>query len=571
MQTLARPKVLFVDDESNCLSTLQRLLRQENFEIFTTNSPFEALHLASQESFSVVVSDQKMPIMQGTEILEKIREISPFTIRIMLTAHADLQIAVEAINRGNVYKLFFKPWNDDELKECLQQAIAQFELIQKSQAIQKTEALVMASGVEVVKEPPLQDEGKLPLAFKQEMAKKYLLQMEKINHLALQLHEANLNSVRALAKMSKMQHKPLGFHCERVAALTKKLAAFLNYPEDRFQLEAAALLHDIGKASLPPDLLQRSEKTLTNHERAVLQSYPLQGEAIIGLIPLLKPAAKLVCHHQEFYNGKGYPDGLAGHKIPLGSRIIAVVDAYDMVRYALKLQPVTSHQLAMAKLENLAGTMLDPEILEALSECIQPKSKALESDPLKGESASKPRPEQPGVYSRTGADPSKASPNNRQSVVSSQKSPAPNGPTKRSTLPRTEGPQSQGRSPDTAKERPWWLDVLYTQETIETSSASVSSRPPARAMPLPLESDLVQIEGVPSKGPVTAKELSIHPRLLSVGMVLSRDLVTPKGVKLLPAGTVIKKQYLAVLQNFLVNQHNQEIFILKDKILPDVP
>ena len=120
--------VLFVDDEVNILKALQRLLRNEPMNVLTASRPSEAIALVERESPQVVVSDQRMPEMSGVDMLSTIRERSPDIVRMMLTGYTEMTIAVEAINRGEIFRLITKPWNDDELKATLRQAFDHHDL-----------------------------------------------------------------------------------------------------------------------------------------------------------------------------------------------------------------------------------------------------------------------------------------------------------------------------------------------------------------------------------------------------------------------------------------------------------
>ena len=114
--------VLFVDDEVNILKALQRLLRSESMKVVTASRPQDAIELLETTPVQVIVTDQRMPEMSGVDLLSTIRERHPDMVRMMLTGYTEMTIAVEAINRGEIYRLITKPWNDDELKATLKQA-----------------------------------------------------------------------------------------------------------------------------------------------------------------------------------------------------------------------------------------------------------------------------------------------------------------------------------------------------------------------------------------------------------------------------------------------------------------
>ena len=128
-------KVLLLDDEQNVLTSIRRLMRKEPFELRETTSPEEALNLLESERFAVVISDQRMPSMDGTEFLEKAAQISRDTVRIVLTGYVDIQSAIESINRGAVYRFVTKPWNDEELRLTIEQALARYRMEQENRRL----------------------------------------------------------------------------------------------------------------------------------------------------------------------------------------------------------------------------------------------------------------------------------------------------------------------------------------------------------------------------------------------------------------------------------------------------
>jgi len=121
-------KILLVDDESNVLSALKRALFDEPLEIITSTSAEDALDIMKEQHFKVVISDERMFGMQGSEFLAQVREQHPDTIRIMLTGHATLEAAMKAVNEGEIYRFFSKPWNDHDLKFAIRSSIEKFDL-----------------------------------------------------------------------------------------------------------------------------------------------------------------------------------------------------------------------------------------------------------------------------------------------------------------------------------------------------------------------------------------------------------------------------------------------------------
>ena len=129
--------ILCVDDEENILSSLKRLLRKEGYRLLTAPSGAEGLKLLEENSVHLVISDQRMPRMDGTQFLAKVKEGYPDAIRIILTGYTDVDSITESINKGHVYKFLLKPWNDQSLKLEIKQALEQYDLIQTNKILHK--------------------------------------------------------------------------------------------------------------------------------------------------------------------------------------------------------------------------------------------------------------------------------------------------------------------------------------------------------------------------------------------------------------------------------------------------
>jgi len=120
-------KIMFIDDEPSVLDALTWMFMDEPYEFFSFNSPLKALEKLEETEFAVVISDQRMPEMDGTALLEKIRHKWPDTVRMLITAYQELDIATDAINKSNVYHLIYKPWNETELKKTVKRAVTYYE------------------------------------------------------------------------------------------------------------------------------------------------------------------------------------------------------------------------------------------------------------------------------------------------------------------------------------------------------------------------------------------------------------------------------------------------------------
>jgi HD-GYP domain-containing protein (c-di-GMP phosphodiesterase class II) len=159
-----------------------------------------------------------------------------------------------------------------------------------------------------------------------------------------------------------------GIHSTRLAEWAVRVARKLGLAEsDFYQLEAAALLHDIGKIGIPDAILKKEGK-LTDEEKALMNKHPEYSWSILRLFPGLDKASLYALHHHESFDGRGYPGNLKGDEIPIGSRIVAVIDAYDAMISNRCYRKGLSHEEAVTRLNQSAGTQFDPMVVHAFVE-----------------------------------------------------------------------------------------------------------------------------------------------------------------------------------------------------------
>lgn len=351
------PKVIFIDDEPHILKAFIRLFRKDDIDICTTTSPTEVCELVQNDTFALIVSDQRMPEIEGTGLLEQVRAISPHTVRIILTGYADKDAAIQAINQGSVYRFLTKPWDDDELRNEVKRAIEEYSLRQENRRLQE---LTQSQNNE------LRD-------LNQNLELKVKERTEKVTLLNQQLKQGFIGSIRAMAQLGEMHSSDLGEHAKRVTVMTGQIAKQLGFELDHlFQINSAALLHDIGKIELPENLLSKAYDKLIPVEQRMVQNHVLLGEKIAQMVPSLEKAALLIRHHHERFNGTGYPDGLKGEEIPLGSRIICVADFYDHMLNSRSNGHAKSPEAILESISRLSGTWFDPQVVAALQQYLFP-------------------------------------------------------------------------------------------------------------------------------------------------------------------------------------------------------
>ncbi len=269
-------KILFVDDDPNLLAAMQRNLRKL-YSFDTAPGGAEALALIkSSGPYAVIVADMQMPEMNGVELLAKVWEVAPDTVRVMLTGNADQLTATEAVNKGHIYSFLNKPCEPESLRFTLEAALKQYEMVSVER----------------------------------------------------ELLEGTLSgSVKVLSEVLSMIDPAAFGRGQKLRDSVAVFGKWLGMPSV-WQYEMAALLGDIGLVSVPPLILRKMEQgmDLMARERDMVEKSPQIGHDLLVNIPRLEPVAKIVLYQSKHYNGCGFPsDDVAGEAIPFGARMLKIL------------------------------------------------------------------------------------------------------------------------------------------------------------------------------------------------------------------------------------------------------
>ncbi len=353
---MSRHSLLFVDDEANILESLQRVFRRQEYDIRMAVGGEQAWALVQQRPADLIISDQRMPGVTGVEFLTRVKSRYPDTVRMILTGNADLQTAVAAINDGQVHRFLTKPWNNEELKLTVRQALEQQDLVLENRRLNE---LVVAQNEEL-KQLNAGLERKVD-----ERTVEIRSKNDELSQLYAELDQSFDDSIRVFAALAELRDKYVGSHSKRVADASKALAKVIGLPPQAIRdVERSALLHDIGKIGLPGHLLYGTGIMNTDADRAILQRHPVLGQAALQIVPQLQGVGVIIRHHHERFDGKGYPDGLGGRDIPLAARIIAVADRYDYLIYRRDRNAPASEDQALSTIHQGASTAFDPAIVK---------------------------------------------------------------------------------------------------------------------------------------------------------------------------------------------------------------
>jgi response regulator RpfG family c-di-GMP phosphodiesterase len=341
--------VLCVDDEPSILSALKRVLRSEDCKVLLAGGGLEALALLEEHPVDVVVSDMRMPGMDGAELLAQVRARWPGTSRILLTGYADMKATIAAINEGQIYRYIHKPWEEDELRLTVRQAAERRLLERDRDALQATtqsqneELRALNTGLEL-----------------------------RVQERTTELREANerlrrnyLTSIKIFSNLMELRSGVLAGHGKRCAHLARKVAAAMAMPEDAVQdVFVAGLLHDVGFMALPDSILSTPVAKLSAPDMALYQRHPVLGGQSFMALDDHQAVAALIRSHHERFDGTGFPEQLKGADIKLGARILAVVDTYDDLTHGHLTGAALNEAEVRTLMQRGRGTQFDPEVLD---------------------------------------------------------------------------------------------------------------------------------------------------------------------------------------------------------------
>jgi putative two-component system response regulator len=303
--------ILFVDDEKSVLGYASAIFASKGLNVLTADCGQDALKIISQRSVAVVVSDNEMPGMLGVELLARIKDVSPHTVKIMMTGRADLATALIAINSGEVFRFVLKPWKKPEMLLAVKDALRRYRVLQS-----------------------LKGEDEFIL--------------------------------HSLAQTIELKDASTKGHCDRVATLALRLAESLGVSEEvRKEIRYGSWLHDCGKIGVPGAILN-AERALTAEEFKIVMQHPEWGCEVARKANLSSTVQEIILYHHERYDGKGYPHGLKGESIPLEAQIVSAADICDALTMDRPYRKGLGNDELVRILTSMKGENLAPRLVDAL-------------------------------------------------------------------------------------------------------------------------------------------------------------------------------------------------------------
>lgn len=309
-------KILFVDDDPNILAAFHRQLRKV-FALETAQGGTEGLDaVARRGPFSVIVSDLRMPEMDGIQFLARVRSLAPDTVRMMLTGNADLHAAVAAVNEGHIFRFLTKPCAPEVLVKALSAGLEQYHLITAEREL---------------------------------------------------LEKTLRGTIKLLSDMLALVNPEAFGRATRITRLTKKIAHHMEL-DDVWQVETAASLSQLGCVMLPQEALKKlsAGQPLTAEEVQLYSMHPFIASDLLVNIPRMQGIAEIIAYQQKCFDGSGIPhEDRKGEGIPLGARILKVIIDYDTLEAA-----GMSKADILLELKNRTG-QYDPKVMAALKAVIR--------------------------------------------------------------------------------------------------------------------------------------------------------------------------------------------------------
>ncbi len=326
-------RILAVDDEPHVRSMIGATLERQGFDVQLVASGREAMEVLERGAFDLVLTDIVMQDGNGIALLDRIHGQQPQLPVVMVTAIHDISVAIDSMRRG-AYDYLLKPFEREHLVSTVKRALDHRQALQDSHNYQQNLEQVVTARTEMLRQA-----------------------MENLEH----SYDVTLE---ALGDALDLKDSETEGHSKRVTAYTIALARAMGISPSQIKIIArGAFLHDIGKMAIPDDILRKPGK-LTAEEQVVMREHCSRGYHMLRKIPFLSEAAEIVFSHQEHFDGSGYPSGLAGGEIPIGSRIFAIADTLDAITSDRPYRKARSFDTAREEILSHSGTQFDPNVVE---------------------------------------------------------------------------------------------------------------------------------------------------------------------------------------------------------------
>jgi len=310
--------ILALDDDPVMTLTLQSYFQNAGYTVETCNDPEAAVAVVRNGHFDILLLDFLMTPICGDQVVERIRQFNTDLFIILLTGHKSMAPPIKTIRALDIQGYYEKSDRFDQLELLVEACV---KSVQQMRTIRS--------------------------------------QNEALTEANMKLGESNLEIVRALRLAVDARDIYTRGHSDRVSYYATKIAEAMGKDNAYCErLRVAGLFHDVGKLNIPDSILLK-DTSLTDEEYAVIKTHPLRGYELLSSLSLFQDIAGVVRSHHERWDGRGYPDGLAGEAIPEGARMIAVADSFDAMTSTRRYRASRSLDYALSELRRGAGTQFD--------------------------------------------------------------------------------------------------------------------------------------------------------------------------------------------------------------------